>query len=324
MKKIRELRLMARDFLRVTAGKDYFHQPQELGGHFIDSRAYYNDFRGKANWQGPYENGVPQLYVPVLDRHVTFPIMVLQYGLGCVDRGLLEGDKSCEPGIKAVTQWLVDTVSSEGCLDNYFPAMDPTTSFYSSNSGMAQGEALSFLVRVVQHGLVSGELLDQAQLLLPRIFENMILPVQSGGTVLSDDSGLYFLELCRKDTPVILNGWIYALFGVLDYAKYSKEERVHALLKRSVETLEKDLEQFITSSGWSYYNNQGRVASPFYHAVHIVLLEALVQLFPSETLRLGQQRLCAGGHLVNRIAFTLLKVKEKLSDTSSYTTSKAA
>lgn len=324
MKNFRELSLMTRDFLRVVRGKDYFHQPQGVGGFFVDSRAYYNDFRGKAGWQGRYEKGVPLLYVAALGRHVAFPIMVLQYGLGSVDRLLLEGDKSCSWNIQCVAQWLTGAVNGAGCLDNFFPEMDPDAAFYSSNSGMAQGEALSFLTRVVQYELVPPRLIEQCAALLRPIFENMIRPVHAGGTSLSVGEDLYFVELCRQDATIILNGWIYALFGILDYARFSNDDRAQLMLKQSFLTLEKDLDQYIMNSGWSYYNNRGRVASPFYHSVHIALLEALAKLFRSEPLEYGRQRLCAGEHFTNRAAFTLRKIKEKLCDTTSYTTSRAA
>ena len=310
---------MARDFWPVLTGRDYFHQPQRLGGYFQDRRCYYNDFTGKTVWKGKYLEGVPALYIPAWEKHITFPIMVLQYGLGSVDKFFIEGDKSYLDNIANVTLWLLRNLNSEDYLDNHFPVLDTGYQYFSSNSAMAQGQALSFLIRVKEHGLFNEQLAEELNIRITSIFSNMIRPLEKQGTALKKDSDVYFCEVCRTDDYVVLNGWIYAIFGLLDYYLCYKDSLAREHLEATLMTLKRELPAYMLPTGWSYYDNKGRVCSPFYQALHIYLFEALHRLKKEYEFDSICMRLRAAYTFGNRMRFTLAKIREKIADSQAYT-----
>jgi len=316
-----ELALMARDFLPVVLGRDYFHHPQPLGGYFRDPRCYYNDLRGKVAWKGPRIGSLPALYFPRFDREVLFPVMVLQYGLGSIDRLRLDGAADCSEHVAAVAEWVVSELRTKDYLPSLTAFSDSAEGLYSDNSAMVQGQTLSFLVRVVRQGLAPDRVLEQARQILPRVWENMIAPVDTGGTALSEGDRLYFCEYCRKDRHVVLNGWIFALFGLLDYWDYRREDCFLQPLRATTATLAEEAASFLMASDWSRYDNLGRAASPSYHALHVHLFDALRRLFPRHpAFGLCHQRLARGLRPWNRLRFTLLKIKDKLRDRNAYVT----
>lgn len=320
MPKLNDLLYLARDFYRVTRGKEYFHQPQPLGRYFEDERSYYNDFRGKADWEGARIDGIPALFYPALGHEVTFPIMVLQYGLGSIDRYLENGESRYLQQIHGVTGWVLDNLRDDGSYDNHFPVADPSKRFYSANSGMAQGEALSFLVRVTELELAGSRDLERLREAMTAVFANMILPMQDGGTTSLEGDRLRFHEVCSDDHQVVLNGWIYATFGLLDYRRHTGREDVATVLDQTLATMEADLPRYILPDGWSVYDSLGRLASPFYHSLHIHLMDAMARLTGREAFATAFATFTRADTPWKRCAYTARKIGDKLRDKRSYGT----
>jgi len=322
MSKLHDLLYMSRDFYRVARGKDYFHQPQPLGRYFQDDRSYYNDFRGKADWDGARIEGIPALFLPALGRQITFPIMVLQYGLGSIDRHLETGKESYLRQVQAVTGWILENQGNGGSFENYFPSMDTSKPFYSGNSGMAQGETLSFLVRVLElelAGTVAHQALRDA---MAAAFANMIQAMQDGGTSSTEDGLLRFHEVCGKDHQVILNGWIYATFGLIDYSRHTQSDGVSSAVQRTLTSLEADLPRYMLPDGWSIYDSLGRVASPFYHTLHIHLMDALFKLTGKEAFGKAYGTFRRAATPWKKGVYTARKVVDKIRDKKAYSTQK--
>lgn len=275
---------LAKKVLPVLSGRDYFHLRQGLGKYFQDHRCYYNDLGGKADWRGKYIDDVPALYIPAWRKDVLFPIMIIQYGLGHLDRLFLTADPASRAAIGHVTRWLVAHVNERGHYDNLFPEILPTWPFHSNNSGMAQGEALSFLIRVADNQLVEGDLLANLPSLIARIADNMLLPVENHGTAVRAGGGLYFCEFCRSDEYVVLNGWIYGIFGMMDYARWSNSAVARDALHETVTTLKRDIHHYTLPDGWSYYDNKKRLCTPFYQGLHVHLIQAMALLTEDEEL----------------------------------------
>jgi hypothetical protein len=317
---IRQYGRMALDFVRVTSGKDYFHQPPRLGGYFSGTGGYYKDFTGKSCWTGKYLDGVPALYVPLWNRHLVFPIMVLQHGLGCVDR-VLEGRRAeFAPSVHAVSQWLVENLREDGSLANRFVDLEPQFDYFSDNSAMGQGHALSFLVRAIASEAVAEPRAAVLRSAADRIAENMIRPLEAGGTALIDRGRTVFCEVCRRDKYVVLNGWIYALFGLIDYTDSTRSPAAAAALEASLDTLRAEVQEYVLPSRWSVYDNHGRLSSPYYHRLHIVLLDALERVTGATELRTACHAMKQGCSLRNKTWFTARKVVEKIRDRGAYVT----
>jgi hypothetical protein len=87
-----------------------------------------------------------------------------------------------------------------------------------------------------------------------------------------ENNDVIFLEFSHK-SPV-LNGWIFTLFGLYDYYLITKDLDALDFFNNSSKTLSKKLEIF-DRKYWSNYNMDYSIASPFYHNLHISLLNAM-------------------------------------------------
>jgi len=79
----------------------------------------------------------------------------------------------------------------------------------------------------------------------------------------------------------ILNGFMWALWGVFDYWLATSNASTKTIFNRGVETLLHNLDRFDTGY-WSLYEQSGThlkmLASPFYHRLHIVQLRVMSEL----------------------------------------------
>ncbi|MEO1496793.1 MAG: D-glucuronyl C5-epimerase family protein [Planctomycetota bacterium] len=329
MRKLLEIGYMARDFVRVASGRDYFHAPQPLGPYFTQRGAirgcYYNDLRRKADWTGATHLGAPIIYFPALGEEIAFPITVLQFGLGATDRWLLEGAEADRRRALDAVRWTLASLRVDGSLPNRFPELQPGLPFFSDNSGMACGEALSLLTRAITNRIVEGTELQTAELAVRRIADSLLAPIEDGGTSLHRGEEISFCELCRRDEHVILNGWIFALFGLRDYAKHTGCAAARRAYDQSVATLDRRASEYLLPDGWSLYDTHGRVASPFYHQLHIALLGAMTRLEPDAS-RLADvvARMESADSPLNRTRYTVAKAWRKLCERKPYATVGAA
>jgi hypothetical protein len=311
---------MARDFWHVSTGRDYFHQPQRLGSYFRDRRCYYNDLTGKALWHGTNLDGLPALYVPAWGRSVTSPVMVLQYGLGCIDRFFVEGDRSYLDKVSRVVRWLLQALLPDGSLENRLHTGPRAYRFYSGNSCMVQGQALSFSLRVIRNQLVGEPAVSALAARVHDMFSIMASPLDKGGTALWENDDVQLCEYCRVDNYVILNGWIFGIFGLFDYVDYCKDDRAKDFLQATLGTLGRTLGAYRLPNGWSYYDNKGRISSPFYHELHISLLDALYRLTNDERYHATLESFGAANTWPKKVRYTAGKVLDRLADKERYVT----
>jgi hypothetical protein len=80
------------------------------------------------------------------------------------------------------------------------------------------------------------------------------------------------------DGPVVLNGWIFSIWGLYDYFKASRDPSYSDLVQKAVHSLAAEISLF-DSSYWSQYDMGGKLASPFYHQLHIAQLRVMHDLF---------------------------------------------
>jgi hypothetical protein len=138
-------------------------------------------------------------------------------------------------------------------------------------SGLAQGQAISLLVRAHAE-MKKPEYLEAAQ----RAFASFLASTSAGGVCFTDAKGdLWFEEYIVSPPTHILNGFIWAVWGVHDYYLATRDERARLLFQAAVKTLLSNLSSYDLGF-WSLYEKSGTrmkmVASPFYHQLHIVQL----------------------------------------------------
>jgi uncharacterized protein YyaL (SSP411 family) len=236
-------------------------------------------FEEKADYEGPFDgNGIP-----LLDYHGKIgkqynPIAIAQYGLGNYNLYKRTGDIAMLKKAESIADWLVDNISQNeaGCwvwnhlFDwEYFRTLKAP--WYSA---LAQGQSISLLLRLYSE--TGGESYKGTA---DRAFRTMLTPIKDGGVLYVDSDDLWWLEEYIVDPPThIVNGFIWALWGVYDYMKITDDKDARELWERSLETLRQRLSRY-NRGHWSLYDLSDtalpNVASPFYHSLHIVQLRIM-------------------------------------------------
>jgi hypothetical protein len=93
--------------------------------------------------------------------------------------------------------------------------------------------------------------------------------------------GIILEEYPGSKMPAVLNGWIFSLMGLNDFQIAFPGERSPEPLEETLAALSYRLLSYDTGY-WSQYDLGGRIASPFYHNLHVAQLQALAETFPSQ------------------------------------------
>ena len=102
----------------------------------------------------------------------------------------------------------------------------------------------------------------------------------------TDDHGdLWFEEYVVSPPTHILNGFMWAAWGVYDYFLAAQDHAARELFSAAVQTLLRNLDRYDLGF-WSLYEQSGTrlpmVASAFYHQLHIVQLRIMAFLTHKE------------------------------------------
>lgn len=259
-----------RKWTNMMRGNSVYHVNQDEGKCYSKEsvKGYYNNLTEKVSRFGNDDDSVPSTIVDSGET-IYFPIAIFQYGLGAYDLYLVSKENSMKDKMLSCADWAVNNQQSNGSW--------VTFSFENSEhpySSMAQGEGISLLVRAHL------ETRDQKYLDAARkAVEFMFIPLVEGGTSLYQDGDVFFYEYTYE--PLILNGWIFSLWGIYDYVKYTNDESAQKVLSASLESLKKTLPKYDTKY-WSKYDMEKRICSPFYHNLHIAQLNVMYDLFGDE------------------------------------------
>jgi hypothetical protein len=264
-----------RKWARYATRNSQHHVPQGRGRiyrpHLLEG--FFNDLTGKAHWQGLVdEHGVPIIQTDRGNRF-SFPITVFQKGLAHWDLWLLSGrTNSCErEKFLIIAEWGVRNIDSNGGWKCWELFGRGTTCPYSS---MAQGQGISVLSRA---HLLTGDSRYRSAAFLAR--DEMLDPNSNLGVARREADDLILEEYPGSRMPAVLNGWMFSLMGVQDFQLAFPGERSGEPLEKSLSALANRLSDYDTGY-WSQYDLQGRLASPFYHDLHIAQLQALADTFP--------------------------------------------
>lgn len=253
---------------RMLTGKSVLHVNQGIGRCFstADIRGYYNDMTEKVTRISELldNNELPYMETESGER-ILFPVAIFQYGLGAYDLYLLEKDERYLKKFFQCVDWAIQNQENSGAWNNFF--------FIYPNSpygAMCQGEGASLLIRAYKHSK-NKLYLDAAQ----KALDFMLISVTNGGTSDEAEEHLVLLEYTHR--PAVLNGWIFALFGLYD-ATFICDNRIYReAFNKSLHTLIKRLHDF-DCGYWSVYSMDGRIASPFYHDLHIAQMQVLYDI----------------------------------------------
>ena len=251
---------------KMLTGQSISHVNQGVGTCYSKEEVagYYNDLTEKITRDDPTIL-VPKYHVDS-GEEIFFTIGIFQYGLAAYDLYLRTGEQRYLDKLQACADWAVENQPEDGGWVTF--AHECPEQSYSS---MAQGEGISMLVRA--HKVWKEEkYLEAAR----KAKEFMLKPLDEGGTTDYREPDVYLYEYTFR--PLVLNGWIFSLWGLYDYDKYTSDEQTGVVLAATLETLKKKLPEFDIGY-WSMYEDGKRICSPFYHDLHIAQLTVMYDLF---------------------------------------------
>jgi len=225
------------------------------------------------------ENGIPLNHLYPASGGSYNPITVCQYGLFHFNKFADSGDPSARATFLAQADWLMQTAQPGANHSSVWPYRFDLP-FYNITapwiSGMAQGEALSVLVRAFS---VSQE---KAYLALAHNAWNIFAVTVDQGGVMSrfpDGSPVVEEYPSRGAVTAVLNGFIFAIFGVYDYWKFTGNEEAGRLFGQLIQSLADNLHRY-DSGYWSFYELKSpqRLASQAYHRLHVEQLKKLADI----------------------------------------------
>jgi hypothetical protein len=239
-------------------------------------------FAGKADYSGAYDAGG----IPLLDYHGKIglqhnPIAIAQYGLGNYNLFRRTADTRRREKFLLVADWLCSHLekNAEGFAvwNHHFDWEYRDTLRAPWYSALAQGQGISVLVRAHQE-TSDARYLESARLATAVFFK----PTNQGGVAFTDEHGdVWFEEYIVSPPTHILNGFLWAAWGLYDFSLATHDSSAQVLFSRAVQTLLRNLERYDLGF-WSLYEQSGTllpmVASPFYHQLHIVQLRVMHRL----------------------------------------------
>ena len=266
----------------------FWHDAPDINHRFAPRSLgeYYMPFLEKADYAGPFDHqGVPLLdYRGSLGRQYN-PIAIAQFGLGNFNLFCRTGQEQRRSKFLLAADWLVANLemNREGLRvwNHHFDWEYRTMLRAPWQSALAQSQGISVLVRAFDE-TGDGVYLEAAEV----AFEAMRKETSEGGMVHVDETGDLWLEEYIVSPPThILNGFIWATWGVYDYWLATGDEAARQLFAATVGTLLRNLEKY-DAGFWSLYELAGTrlkmLASSFYHRLHIAQLGVLHRLTGEE------------------------------------------
>ena len=196
---------------------------------------------------------------PGYDEPVYHPVAYASYALDAIHAFDLTGDEEYLRRALGTAHALYAGATSvdenlwfEYPFD-YAPREDPARTLPAPWwSAMAQGQAMSVFVRLYER---TGD--EQWKAAAERTFGTFTALRKAEGPwiVDIDDAGLLWLEeYAGRNEPLhVINGHIYAMFGLVDYYEMTKDELALRLFRGGAETLVRSFDHWRVPDGLSYY-----------------------------------------------------------------------
>ncbi len=302
----------------VLNKKDYWH-PDMLANIEIDDKTikcYYVDMRPKHLYVGTFdEEGIPLLEIDGEFRY--FPVTIAQYALGNFDKYIDTEDEKYFAICERCSQWFVDHLEEiEPGVYGYINYVDK--GIYKLEkpwlSSLAQAQVMSILARTysVNH---NQEYLD----VCVKLLNSFEVESKDKGILANLNGGDFYEEYPSKTPSFVLNGFIFSLWGLMDFYMVSKNEKTLELYNKGVTTLKENISLYdIKYLRWSRYDlypfKVKDITSIFYHNLHIEQLKAMYYLTGDSIYEKYATRWQkAKSNIFIYIIATLYKIVHKLS-----------
>ena len=282
-------RLWGAYVLRRNSHLTFWHGTPQVNAEASVDRLgqYYMLFAEKADYPGPFDGSG----IPLLDYHGRIgkqynPIAIAQYGLGNYNLWKRDGSEERRSRFLRASDWLVEHLEPNPwgtpVWNHHFDWEYRDVLKSPWYSGLAQGQGLSVLTRA--HKETGDDVyLDACR----QAFLALESELDEGGVRYTDDEGNVWIEEVVVRPPThILNGFLWAAWGVWDYWLHTKDSRAESLLGQISMTMKNKLATYDTGF-WSLYEHSGTrmkmLASPFYHSLHILQLRVMHNMTGEQT-----------------------------------------
>lgn len=305
-------------YLLPGGSVSFWHTPLgPVGYEFASLSDYYIDFTAKTRYRGPIDrHGIPILdYRGAIGRQYN-PCATAQYALGWFQSWRRFGDHRARERFIACADWLLREGEADGdaLWWRYRFDLDAYGLRNPWISALAQAQALSVLVRAHAE---TGD--ARYRVAAAGALRSLMVPVETGGVLRSTPDGIVLEEVVADRLVAILDGWMFAVFGLFDARHAGLGADVvglEALLERSVSTLEALLPSYDLGY-WSradlYAQDPPMPASRFYHRLHVAQLQVMHELTRREPFALYARRWAENDlRLANRTRALSKKIVFKL------------
>lgn len=260
---------------KMLTGRSIMHVEQDIGKIFstCEIKGYYNDLTKKVT-EDKENLGLEKLPVNIIEtgESVLFPTQIFQYGLGAFDLFLIHNKKIYLNKFKMCLEWAYLNQEESGAWNNFY-FIYPEAPY----SAMSQGEGASLLLR-------GFKLYNEKKYLIraKKAIDFMLEDISNGGTSMDIEGQSFFLEYTNQ--PIVLNGLIFALFGLYDFSLVTEDIKYKRIFQERVASLKLLLPKF-DNGYWSKYNCEKMIASSFYHKLHIAQLYVLYEITNEEIFK---------------------------------------
>lgn len=257
----------------MILGNSSYHVNQNEGKCYSidDIKGYYNNLTEKITRFG--EDGI-SLPITKHDNGSSgyFSIAIFQYGLAAYDLWLMTNESRMHSIFYKCVEWAIENQDVNGAWKTFH--LQNANEPYSA---MAQGEGISLLSRAY---IDSGN--ETYKSASCRAVKFLLKDKKDGGVAEFIDNKIFLYEFTYL--PLVLNGWIFAAWGLLDYYKISGDNQIREYWNNTVDTIAETLSLY-DAGYWSFYNLNHNIASSFYHNLHIAQLDVMYSLTGNVTFK---------------------------------------
>ena len=225
---------------------------------------------------------IPQ-YIDIRDntssQYHYFPISIGQYGLAIYHTFLEDSSLENKERFLAIARWFLNNQNTNGAWE----ASVPVPKFKLESgwiSSMAQSRGISILLRA--YNITKDKIfLEKAERAL-KLFD---VDISNGGVKSKYKDYIFYEEYpSLPKAPHVLNGHIFALFGLHEFGRFGNSKATK-LFEIGLETVVKTLEEY-DCGFWSKYdladkvfrNRNINMCTAHYHNIHIKQLEVLFKI----------------------------------------------
>lgn len=243
----------------------------KLGPYYLDLTQSIVDYR-EFTYGEFDENGVPMIGWG--NQAMYNPVNIAQFGFIVHDLWLQNQNKEYLLRLKNILKWF--ELNKETYKDSIVWPSKIDDNKYKLKAGfisaMTIGEVLSFYLRMYQI-LNDKSLLETSY----KIYNFFQYTYQEGGAKRYDENGYVWFEEFPTNTPsYVLNGFIYAVYGILDLYRVTKDKNVKQVYDSCISTLVANIHKY-DCSYWSIYDQLKKELVMVYYQknVHVPQVDSL-------------------------------------------------